>query len=171
MQEQPLVLYILKLVQNLIPDAADDLPPRLPSYNTLFLAHALRAIFYPANFIYPLTARFLLQRPEIDMNDVPMLYGMLYSNSDDWKKERSWIVRFLADGMCSSEDWRVLRRRHTWDLLASLFQSSTNDRPLRQGVLEVRRVRSTALRLVLIHFLPSSSSALRAISKPRLRSS
>jgi Nucleolar pre-ribosomal-associated protein 1 len=69
----------------------------------------LAGIFYPSNFIYPMTAHFLLQRPELDTSDVPMLYNMLYSSSDDWKRERGWIIRFLSDGMMSSEDWRVLK--------------------------------------------------------------
>ena len=67
-----------------------------------------------------------------------MLYGILYGSSDDWKKERGWIIRFLSDGMMSTEDWKVLKRRHTWDLIASLVQSSVRDQVLRRGVLEVR---------------------------------
>lgn len=137
MQEKEQVLYILNILRDQLPSSPDDLPVRLPSYVTLFLAHALRGIFYPSNFIYPITARFLLQRPELDLNDVPLLFGLLYSSTDDWKKERAWIVRFLADGMQSSEDWRLLKRRHTWDLLASLFESSFNDKTLRHGILEV----------------------------------
>ena len=69
-----------------------------------------------------------------------MLYTMLYNSSDDdWKKERTWIIKFLADGMVGSEDWKILRRRHTWDLLASLFQSEsdTGSAGLRAGILEV----------------------------------
>jgi nucleolar pre-ribosomal-associated protein 1 len=102
--------------------------------------HALRAVFNPSSFIYPLTARFLLQRPSLDTADVPMLYNLLYSSSDDhWKKERGWMIKFLADGMVGSEDWRALKRRHTWDLLASLFQSADglDSTPLRMGILEV----------------------------------
>ncbi|KAF9445509.1 hypothetical protein P691DRAFT_805556 [Macrolepiota fuliginosa MF-IS2] len=137
-QEKAHVMHVLNLLKNLLPPPQADEPPRrLPSYTTLILAYALRGIFYPSNFIYPLTARFLLQRPELDDNDVPMLYSMLYSNADDWKKERSWIIRFLADGMASSDDWKVLKRRHTWDLLASLFQSSESDHALRRGAFEV----------------------------------
>lgn len=120
-----------------MPPPSDEPPRRLPSYTTLILLHALRGIFYPSNFIYPLTARFLLQRPELDTNDVPMLYGMLYSSSDDWKKERGWIIRSLSDGMISTDDWRVFKRRHTWELLASLLQSSEDDVALRNGILEV----------------------------------
>ncbi|TRM62838.1 ribosome 60S biogenesis N-terminal-domain-containing protein [Schizophyllum amplum] len=138
MQEKDHVVYVLSLLKDTLPrPEVDGVPKRLPTYTTLIFAHALRAIFYPTNFIYPLTARFLLQRPLLDVDDVPMLYGMLYSSNDDWKKERGWILKFLADGMCGTDDWRVFRRRHTWDLLASMFQSSPKDRALRSGVLEV----------------------------------
>ncbi|KAF8812641.1 hypothetical protein BYT27DRAFT_7159048 [Phlegmacium glaucopus] len=136
-QEKPHVLYILNMLKDTIRTHSNEPPNRLPSYTTLILMHALRGIFYPSNFIYPLTARFLLQRPELDTTDVPMLYGMLYSSSDDWRKERGWIIRFLSDGMMSTEDWRVLKRRHTWELLASLYQSSESDIILRQSILEV----------------------------------
>lgn len=137
MQEKPHVLYVLNILRDALPPHLEAPPRRLPSYTTLVLAHALRGIFYPSNFTYPLTARFLLQRPEIDTNDVPMLYGMLYSSTADWKKERGWIIRFLSDGLVNTEDWRVFQRRHTWDLLASLFQSSESDHALRNGILEV----------------------------------
>ncbi|KAI5885092.1 uncharacterized protein SCHCODRAFT_02753782 [Schizophyllum commune H4-8] len=139
MQEKDHALYVLSLLKDALSVFAwsDDAPKRLPTYTTLILAHALRAIFYPTNFIYPLTARFLLQRPLLDVDDVPMLYGMLYSSGDDWKKERGWILKFLADGMCGTDDWRVFKRRHTWDLLASMFQSAGKDKALRSGVLEV----------------------------------
>ncbi|KAI0717490.1 hypothetical protein C8T65DRAFT_111220 [Cerioporus squamosus] len=137
LQEKPHVLHILNLLKDLAPSAPPEEPIHLPAYTTLLLAHAFRGIFYPSNFIYPLTARFLLQRPTLDPSDVPMLYGMLYSASDDWKKERAWIVRFLSDGIVGNAERKILKRRHTWDLLASLFQSEERDRVLRRGVLEV----------------------------------
>ncbi|KZT67038.1 hypothetical protein DAEQUDRAFT_694819 [Daedalea quercina L-15889] len=137
MQEQPHVLYVLNLMKDAVSDASQENVPRLPAFATLILAHALRAVFYPSNFIYPLTARYLLQRPELDTADVPMLFGMLYSSSEQWKKERGWIVRFLGDAMVGSDEWRIMQRRHTWDLLASIYQSEERDRALRQGILEV----------------------------------
>ena len=63
---------------------------------------------------------------------------MLFSSGDEWKRERAWMVQFLADGMQSGEDWRLLKRRHTWDLVASLYQGALGDRGLRHGILEVR---------------------------------
>ncbi|KAF7299108.1 hypothetical protein MIND_00859100 [Mycena indigotica] len=137
MQEQPHVVYVMNVLRNMLPSSPSEPLRRLPSYTTLILAHAVRGIFYPSNFIYPLTARFLLQRPTLDTTDVPLLYGMLYNSGDDWKKERSWMIRFISDGMMSTDDWRVLKRRHTWELLADLFQSSEQDNVLRNSILEV----------------------------------
>lgn len=138
MQERPHVLYILTLLKNTFPSPSHEHVPRLTSYASLVLLHAVRGVFYPSSFVYPLTARFLLQRPELDTNDVPMLYNMLYNSSDDWKRERTWIIRLLSDGMMSTSDWLVFKRRHTWDLLSSMFQSSKMDHTLRHGVLQVR---------------------------------
>ena len=142
MQEKPHVLYILHMLKDSIKESPEEnAPSRLPSFTTLLLSHALRGVFYPENFIYPLTAHFLLQRPELDITDVPMLYAMLYSSSDNWKRERTWILKFIADAMLSAgeEEWRVFRRRHTWDLLASLFQGGgAQDRLLRHEILEAR---------------------------------
>ncbi len=87
--------------------------------------------------------QFLLQRPVLDDADVPLLFSMLYSSNDDsekersWRLERSWIIRFIADGMVSAQDWKILTRRHTWDLLASLFQASGAARATRHGILNV----------------------------------
>jgi nucleolar pre-ribosomal-associated protein 1 len=187
LQERDYVVYLLALLKNAIFAPSHDAnkmnvnadegiyPPRLPSYITLLLFHSLRGIFNPSTFVYPLTSRFLLQRPELDVTDVPMLYSMLYSSdSEDWKKERGWIIRFLADGALTGSavgDWRLLKRRHVWDLIASMYQpansstsafspseaggqsSSGGDRALKQGVLEflvnVTRHRGPTLSLVL----------------------
>lgn len=140
MQEKPHVMHIFDLLRDAIRSSPEtDSPPRLPTFTTLLLAHSLRGVFYPANFIYPLTSRFLLQRPELDSADVPMLFSMLYSSSEDWKKERGWMVKFLADAMLGAgeAEWKVFRRRHTWDLLASAWQSGEGDRLIRHGVQEV----------------------------------
>lgn len=139
MQEWDHVVYVLTQVKNIY-RSGDMTVPRIPTYIALLLAHSFRAIFYPSLFIYPITAKFLLQRPEVDVADVPLLFGMLYSSeasNNAWKKERTWIVRFLADGMKSTASWKVMKRRHTWDLLASLYQSSLSDIALGDGIIEV----------------------------------
>jgi len=173
MQEKQHALYIFNLLKNLLKPPTDGPPIRLPSFASLILSHALRGVFYPSNFIFPRTSRFLLQRPELDVTDVPMLYGMLYSNSDDWKKERGWIIRFLSDGMMSTADWKVLKRRHTWDLLASLMQSSARDQVLRRAVLEVRSssLPTNTLFIVFLQVLANLTCNAQATTSLILKSS
>lgn len=108
--------------------------PRVPTLIALFIAHALRALAHPAHFLYPISSRFLLQRPTLDSGDVPALYGMLYAAGDGSRRERTWMVRLLRDGVKSDADYRILARRNTFALLASLFQSS-QDAVFRRNVL------------------------------------
>lgn len=137
MQEKLHVMYILSLLKNTLPPPSNQPPPRLPALITLLLHNALRGILYPSSFLFPLTSQFLLQRSELDTHDVPMFYSMLYSNSDDWKRQRVWIIRSLVNGMVSTDDWATLKRRRTWEVLASLFEASQNDHTVRTCILEV----------------------------------
>lgn len=136
--ERPHVLLVIDLLRDQIrPSPSDERCSRLPAYMTLHLAHSLRGIFYPSHFTYPLTARYLLQRPELDSEDVPMLLSMLYSSDDQWKQEQLWIMRFLADGLVGKKEWQIMSKRHTWDLVASQYRRLT-DKVSRHAVLEVR---------------------------------
>jgi nucleolar pre-ribosomal-associated protein 1 len=117
--ERDQLVYTLRLIRHVLPspdtdDTVDAARPhdtaRLPTLTSLFIAHALRAIANPGHFLYPLTSRFLLQRPTFDAYDVPMLFGMLYSYSDEFKRERGWIIRLLRDGVRSEAVSRATGR-------------------------------------------------------------
>ncbi|KAH0834621.1 hypothetical protein J3R83DRAFT_10108 [Lanmaoa asiatica] len=118
------VIYVFRILKNAMEPSAktDDPPRRLPIFTTLILLHALRGIFYPSNFIYPRTACFLLQRPELDVSDVPMLFGMLHSNSDDWKKnEGIETATHVGFGCQSFPELKERYYRTCWDLGANLM--------------------------------------------------
>ncbi|BEJ10826.1 hypothetical protein CspHIS471_0102480 [Cutaneotrichosporon sp. HIS471] len=137
--EQLMLLQTLELVAHSLPaPESEESQPRLSPLITLFVAHALRAQAHPANFLFPLSSRFLLQRPTLDVADVPLLYGMLYAAGDGARRERAWIVRLLRDGVRSNRDAAILARRNTSALLCSLFQSSL-DAPFRRAVLAALR--------------------------------
>jgi len=135
--ERDQLLYTLRLIRHSIPPPTESNSfPRLPPLISLFLSYVIRAQATPSHFLYSLTSRFLLQRPILDTSDVPMLYSMLYASEEGWKNERTWIIRLLRDGMKSETDWRLCKRRHTWSLLATLYQSSL-DIPFRRLILQV----------------------------------
>ncbi|KAF8308276.1 hypothetical protein DL93DRAFT_2119068 [Clavulina sp. PMI_390] len=142
-QERDEVLLLLRLARDAmtppLSQHGDEIPAsaRLSTIHALLLAHGLRCIFYPSNSMYPLIMQFLLQRPELDTRDVPMLFASLYSTSDEWRQERAWFLRFIADGMTQSQDWKILGKRHVWALLATMFQESPGGKQFRRGVLDV----------------------------------
>ncbi|KAK4046329.1 hypothetical protein OIV83_006159 [Microbotryomycetes sp. JL201] len=96
----------------------------IPSIIALFLSEAMATIGRPASPRYPLFVRFLLQRPILDQKDVPMMYQMFYSTSDHPVSDRIWILKMVEMGLCRSQDWKVLRRRQVFELLASLFETA-----------------------------------------------
>ncbi|PVF98590.1 hypothetical protein CPB86DRAFT_851384, partial [Serendipita vermifera] len=148
-QEKAQTVYILEMISRLYVHSNDEesrvATPRLATYTTLLFCHAVRCVYSPTSMLYPIISQFLLQRPEYDPTDPPMLYSLLYSSltsskgkkEGSWRRERHWMLRFLADGMVSSKDWTVLQRRHTWDLLASVFETYQEDRFIRLGILKV----------------------------------
>ncbi|SPO32492.1 related to URB1 - nucleolar protein required for the normal accumulation of 25S and 5.8S rRNAs [Ustilago trichophora] len=121
----------------------------LPTTTTLFIAHALRSVTTPSSFIYPVISHFLLQRPELDVGDIPLLYNLLYTASDKYKQERMWMLRFLRDVARSGgrSDWKILKRRRTWELLASLYDAC--DAATGTGISAERAVEETAIRALV----------------------
>jgi nucleolar pre-ribosomal-associated protein 1 len=96
---------------------------------------------------------------------------MLYAAGQGSRRERRWMVRFLRDSVCSRavrislipkrkftdhlgcppQDWQICKRRHTFALLASLFQSSSdhNIHPLiAQALAAITSVPEAAIHLV-----------------------
>lgn len=142
-RERDLVLLVLERVRDAVPPppatsihGTHDTPPWLPSMATLFAAHCLRAVSAPYMTLFPVLFRFLLQRPRLDVGDVPLLYNLLHSTSDHLHAERTWLLRFLHDALAAharvaatssrrgiaraKAEWKTFKRRHVWDLLLSL---------------------------------------------------
>ncbi|KAM0750489.1 hypothetical protein T439DRAFT_302525 [Meredithblackwellia eburnea MCA 4105] len=108
----------------------------IPSLIALFLANCLHCITTPDSPLYPELSRFLLQRPTLDQRDVPMFYLLFYSASDEPRIDHHWLIQFLSEGLVRNQDWRILRRRQTFELLASFFQAGQNDTHARKLVLQ-----------------------------------
>ena len=81
--------------------------------------------------------RFLLQRPVLDIRDVPMFYELFFSTSENFKKERVWMLRLLSNSVACFDDYQVLKRRHVWDILCSFYHSCISDDYERKLILEV----------------------------------
>ncbi|MCO5604665.1 hypothetical protein L7F22_058835 [Adiantum nelumboides] len=131
------VLLILDAARNIM-GVSDGVPAYQPLTTTLFLAHALRCLAAPSTVLFPYTMHHLLQRPLFDGSDVPLLFNSIFSSTDHVRQERGWMLRFIRDVLQSggSVEWAILRRRHVWDLIVSLYTTAP-DRSTRSMIEDV----------------------------------
>ncbi|WFD18435.1 hypothetical protein MCAP1_000638 [Malassezia caprae] len=143
-REKELALLVLERVRDCVPPppatsvrGTYDEVPWLPTMPLLLAAHGLRALAAPHQPLFPVLFRFLLQRPLLDTSDVPLLYGLLHSTTNEAPAERAWMLRFLTDALhahalvaeCPDKQalararWegKAFKRRHVWELVLSLY--------------------------------------------------
>ncbi|KAF9361204.1 hypothetical protein BGX26_005028 [Mortierella sp. AD094] len=138
MREKNQLVLLLDSLKNSIVEREDDIaPPRIPAVITTFVAHALAGLLKPDHFIYPHVNKFCLQRPTIDLEDIPMFYSMFNSSSEHHRKERVWMLRLLATSLKTADDYKLFKRRHVIDLLVAFFNSQLSEPLSKKIVIEV----------------------------------
>ncbi|RUS16670.1 hypothetical protein BC937DRAFT_90940 [Endogone sp. FLAS-F59071] len=138
-REKKQILLLLDSLKNAIADSNDKdvILQRIPTIITVFVAHALGILLQPAHFMYPHVNKFLLQRPFIDLEDIPMFYSLFNTSSFSLKKDRVWILRLLSAGVKCPEDYKLFKRRHVWDIISSYYNSQIADSITRSIVIEI----------------------------------
>ncbi|KAF9285338.1 hypothetical protein BGZ88_009569 [Linnemannia elongata] len=138
MREKNQLLLLMDALRNAIVERDDGVaPPRIPAVITAFVTQALTTLLKPDHFMYPHVNKFCLQRPVIDLEDIPMFYSMFNSSSDNHRKERVWMLRLLATSLKTSEDYKLFRRRHVVDLLVAFFNSQLAEPLSKKIVIEI----------------------------------
>ena len=99
---------------------------RVPKVVTCFLAEATEIVMQPAHPMYNSVNSFFLQRPTMDVADIPMFYSTFNSDSANHKRERLWMLKLIMD--CTTDHLdetacQVFTRRHVFPLLCTFFDS------------------------------------------------
>ncbi|CAG8456565.1 11592_t:CDS:10 [Ambispora gerdemannii] len=138
-REKRQILLLLDSLKNSITERKNEGKQlqRIPTIITVFVAHALSALLNPAHFMYPIINKFLLQRPILDLEDIPLFYSLFYSSTENYQKERVWILRLLSAGLRSVEDYKLFKRRHVWDIISAYYNSQLADNVTRKLVIEI----------------------------------
>ncbi|KAI9093463.1 ribosome 60S biogenesis N-terminal-domain-containing protein [Phlyctochytrium arcticum] len=123
------------LVREVDRDGCPKTSQRIATVVALFIAQSMSLLLKPDHELYPAINRFLLQRPIIDLEDIPLFYELFYSVSERVRVERGWILRLLSHGLKDTSDYKLYKRRHVFDILMSLFTSSFCDSGTRQTIL------------------------------------
>ncbi|KAJ3158556.1 hypothetical protein HDU86_002781 [Geranomyces michiganensis] len=129
--------------------------PRISGIMAVFFAQSVMIAMKPEHEMYSLINRFFLQRPTVDMEDIPMFYELFYSASNQSRKERVWMLRLLASGLKSATDYRLYKRRRVVDILLTFYHSPIADTQTRKHVIEFL-LRATTVPSVLSDMITQS---------------
>lgn len=94
--------------------AADDLERRpLPKVLAVFLAQAAAVLKSPSHHLYESVNRFILSRPQIDLEDVPMFYSLLSENG----RSLRWLADVLKGSADDEASLELMQRRHALEIM------------------------------------------------------
>ena len=133
MRERRQVLVALTAIRNAVTEENQRITPCL----AVFVGRAARIALQPRNELYPIVNKYLLQRPVLDLEDVPLFYNLLHSSSLGCRAERIWMLRFLAAGLRADSDYALFRRRRVLDLVSNFYDSELADQKTRVFALKV----------------------------------
>ncbi|KAJ3233921.1 nucleolar pre-ribosomal-associated protein 1 [Chytriomyces hyalinus] len=136
LKEKLQLTLLLTMLKNGITDRNETHFPKLPTIIALFFSNALAILSKPEHFMYPLVNSFLLSRPTVDFEDVPMFYSLFNSSTANCRRERVWLYRLLCGGLKDPLDYRLYKRRHVIDLMMSFFHFPLADVSVRKLTFE-----------------------------------
>ncbi|RIA94625.1 ribosome 60S biogenesis N-terminal-domain-containing protein [Glomus cerebriforme] len=136
-REKSQIFLLLNSLKNSITNREEDDIQRVPTIITIFIAHSLNIFMNPGHFMYPLINKFLLQRPFLDIKDIPMFYSLFYSSTDNYQKEKVWILRLLSAGLKTYDDYKLFKRRYIWDIISCYHNSPLADNIARKLTIEI----------------------------------
>lgn len=137
LKERNQILHLLDYLRNsILVTSLENIKP-IPSIIASFIAQSLMILLKPESDMYPVINTFLLQRPLLDLDDIPLFYSLFYSSGTNSRSERIWILRLLKNGLNSDLDFHVIQRRHAMELLFTFFSSSLSDLQTRKLTMEI----------------------------------
>ena len=71
---------------------------RIPKHIAVFLGKSLQVMMEPNHILYEKVNAFFLQRPALDLNDIPMFYT-LANSGEHFEQEVNWLLDIMTAGM------------------------------------------------------------------------
>jgi hypothetical protein len=97
---------------------------RISKMMGIFLGKSLQVMMNPQHILYEKVNAFFLQRPALDLDDVPMFYSL--SNSGEFfEEEVDWLLDILIASMDDVAVVSPFRRRHVLSFVLGLYRART----------------------------------------------
>ncbi|XP_068755165.1 nucleolar pre-ribosomal-associated protein 1-like isoform X2 [Montipora capricornis] len=132
-KESKQIFHLLKYLKNGITEANC----RLSSVMACFVSRMADILLKPEHPFYVTMNSFLLQRPSLQLRDLPLFYSMFNSGTMEHMTERSWMLQLLVDGMKDNPDYYLYKRRQVFELTLSYHNSPVSDQHSQNLVTEL----------------------------------
>ncbi|XP_038072130.1 nucleolar pre-ribosomal-associated protein 1-like [Patiria miniata] len=127
------VYYLLHCFRNSITEPS----MRVPSIVGAFVARSAHLMLTPEHFMYPTVLQYLLIKPHLQMNAVPLFGRLFYSSSFKHEDERYWILTLLLDGLRDSNDVTLYNRSSVFTTLMACYQSRLASKQFKEAVVRL----------------------------------
>ncbi|KAM3067183.1 hypothetical protein ACMFMG_005448 [Clarireedia jacksonii] len=112
----------------------------LPTLISSFASHAIAVLCDPLHYLYPKINKFLSQGPSWEVDKIPLIHKILDESpslDDQHYSEMSWLLNYMLDGLRSSRDMDIFRKRRVFEKLLSLYNSPYLKEGLRGKILKL----------------------------------
>jgi nucleolar pre-ribosomal-associated protein 1 len=105
-----------------------------------FAAHALLVLNNPLHCMYPKINKFLTSGPAWKLDKIPLMYKILDdapSLDDAHYSEMGWLLTCMLVGLRTQADMAIYRKRHVFEKLFSIYNSTYLAPGLRDQILRI----------------------------------
>ena len=103
-----------------------------------FFCKSLIILLHPDHYLYKNINKFLLHRPVIDLDDIPMFFDIMNIITDENQyQKRNWMLDNLNQSLHRYRDYKLFKRRNVIGILTSLFDGISVDNHTRENLFQI----------------------------------
>jgi nucleolar pre-ribosomal-associated protein 1 len=112
----------------------------LPTVISAFASHALTVLNDPLHCMYPKINKFLTSGPTWTLDKIPLMFKVLDDSpslDDAHYSEMIWLLTCMLVGLRSQADMALYRKRHVFEKLFSIYNSTYLAAGIRDKILRI----------------------------------
>jgi nucleolar pre-ribosomal-associated protein 1 len=112
----------------------------LPTVISAFASHALSVLNDPLHCMYPKINKFLTSGPTWTLDKIPLMFKILDDSpslDDAHYSEMNWLLTCMLVGLRSQADMAIYRKRHVFEKLLSVYNSTYLAAGIRDKILRI----------------------------------
>ncbi|PMD35805.1 hypothetical protein L207DRAFT_637001 [Hyaloscypha variabilis F] len=112
----------------------------LPTAISAFASNALSVLNDPLHCMYPKINKFLTSSPTWPLDKIPLIFKVLDDSpslDDAHYLEMGWLLSYMLFGLRTKADLAIYRKRHVFEKLFSIYNSTYLAPGLREKILKI----------------------------------